>query len=48
MVTIGTYRSTTTQADPDGDGDLDVILGQTRWESEDGSYAGTSLWFNQE
>jgi hypothetical protein len=44
---LGIYRSTTTQADLDGDGDLDVILGQTRWEGEDGSFAGISLWFNQ-
>ncbi len=44
---LGTYRSTTNLADLDMDGDLDVILGQTRWESEDTSFAGILLWFNQ-
>ncbi len=43
----GTFRSTITLADLDGDGDQDVILGQTRWETESGSFAGITLWFNQ-
>jgi len=44
---LGTYRHTTTLADLDGDGDLDVIVGQTRWENEDTSFAGITLWLNQ-
>lgn len=44
---FGIYRNTATPADLDMDGDLDVILGQTRWENEDTSFARISLWFNQ-
>ena len=43
----GPYRGITEVADLDGDGDLDVILGQTRWESESNSWAGIFLWFNE-
>lgn len=43
----GPYRGITDVADLDGDGDLDVILGNTRWESESNSWSGISLWFNQ-
>jgi len=43
----GPYRGITEVADLDGDGDLDVILGQTRWEAESNSWAGIFLWFNQ-
>lgn len=45
--TKGPYRGITDVADLDGDGNLDVILGNTRWESESGSWGGISLWFNQ-
>jgi hypothetical protein len=44
---LNIYRSITTLADLDGDGDLDVIIGRTRWESLDTSFAGITLWLNQ-
>lgn len=43
----GSHRSITNIADLDGDSDLDVIVGHTRWESADISWAGISLWLNQ-
>jgi hypothetical protein len=47
MERLGTYRSITALADLDDDGDSDVILGQTRWENEDTSFAKISIWLNQ-
>ena len=44
---LGTFRSITDVADLDGDGDLDVIVANTRWESADVSFAGITLWINQ-
>ncbi len=44
---LNIFRSITTLADLDGDGNLDVIVGRTRWESLDCSWAGVKLWLNQ-
>ena len=43
----GTFRNTTTLADLDGDGDLDVILAHVRYESEMTAFAGITLLLNQ-
>jgi len=42
-----TYHSRSSLVDLDSDGDLDVILNQTRWESVDTSFAGVSLWLGR-
>lgn len=43
----GPYHSTTSLADLDGDGDLDVLLSGLRHESETTFWAGSVLWTNQ-
>lgn len=43
----GRHRTVTRVADLDGDSDLDVIVGHTRWETADRSWAGIGLWLNQ-
>jgi hypothetical protein len=42
----GPYHNTTSMADLDGDGDLDVVLFNRRHENEYGVWAGTTLWTN--
>jgi hypothetical protein len=42
----GPFRSITDVADLDGDGDLDVLVGHTRWEAPSNSFAGITLWTN--
>ena len=43
----GTFHNTTSLADIDNDGDMDVILQNVRNESEFTAFAVTTLWFNQ-
>ena len=43
----GPYHHTTSVADLDGDGDLDVLLSGLRHESETIFWAGSILWTNQ-
>ena len=43
----GPYHNTTSVADLDGDGDLDVVLNGLRHESETIIWAGATLWINQ-
>lgn len=45
--TRGPYHITTDVADIDGDGDLDVIQANTRYEEVDTSFAGITWWINQ-
>lgn len=43
----GPHKSLTHVVDLEGDGDLDVVVGRTRWEAVDISWAGIILWINQ-
>lgn len=43
----GPYHNSTSVADLDGDGDLDVVLSNLRHESEAIFWAGPTLWINQ-
>jgi hypothetical protein len=43
----GPYHNTTSVADLDGDGDLDILLSGLRHESETIFWAGSILWTNQ-
>jgi hypothetical protein len=43
----GPYHNTTSVADLDADGDLDVVLSNLRHESETITWAGATLWINQ-
>lgn len=42
----GTYRNTTSLADVDNDGDLDVVLHNLRTEAEFTAFGGATLWRN--
>ena len=44
---LGRFENSASVADLDGDGDLDVILASRRWENEDTSFAGITLWINK-
>jgi hypothetical protein len=43
----GPHKSLTQVVDLDGDGDLDVVIGHTRWEEVSISWAGIIRWINQ-
>jgi hypothetical protein len=43
----GPYHNTTSVADLDGDGDLDVVLNNLRHEADTIIWAGATLWINQ-
>lgn len=43
---LGRFDTSASVADLDGDGDLDVIVVSRRWENEDTSFAGITLWIN--
>ena len=43
----GPYHNTTSVADLDGDGDLDVVLNNLRHETGTIIWAGAMLWINQ-
>lgn len=43
----GPYHNSSTVADLDGDGDLDVVLSNLRHETETIIWAGPTLWINQ-
>ncbi|HEX6305815.1 MAG TPA: VCBS repeat-containing protein [Anaerolineales bacterium] len=43
----GPYHNTTSVADLDGDGDLDVVLNNLRHETDTIIWAGATLWINQ-
>jgi hypothetical protein len=44
--TKGPFKNWTQVVDLEGDGDLDVVISHTRWESEDISWAGIGRWIN--
>ncbi|MBK8900184.1 MAG: VCBS repeat-containing protein [Anaerolineaceae bacterium] len=46
MDRAGTFRSTTSLADVDNDGDLDVVLHNLRTEAEFTAFGGATLWRN--
>jgi hypothetical protein len=43
----GPYHNSTSVADLDDDGDLDVVLSNLRHDGENGFWAGPTLWINQ-
>jgi hypothetical protein len=45
--TKGPYKNLTEVVDLEGDGDLDIVVGHTRWEAVDISWAGVGRWINQ-